>query len=379
MTRNKEIRQVDEFKLESGTKDNNNLRRIDKSKFIYIPFFVTLSILFSLFMVTTIRFQNVGRVINYAGLVRGGTQRLVKITVFGDKNNYNPISDIDKILDGLINGSKTLKLAKLPNKDYNNSLQELNELWEKVKKAVYVYNENPSTTDDLLELSEKHFIAADKTVSIAEEYSTQLSERLQILEIISIVVLLLLFIVIVKDVIESFRLYNDNKSLGNKAYTDAHTKIPNKNRCEQIFGDVSEIKIPTAVMMFDLNNLKKVNDTLGHTAGDIMILNFANILRNEIPEKQFVGRYGGDEFVSVLQNVNEDDVKMIISNIQRAVDSFNHQGIKPFISFAVGYELSTSFEHSTLKVLLNKADYKMYINKNDVKAKQIKEDSVIQP
>ena len=52
--------------------------------------------------------------------------------------------------------------------------------------------------------------------------------------------------------------------------------------------------------MFDLNNLKEVNDTLGHAAGDSMIANFAHILRKVVPEKDFVGRYGGDEFIAIL-------------------------------------------------------------------------------
>ena len=45
--------------------------------------------------------------------------------------------------------------------------------------------------------------------------------------------------------------------------------------------------------MFDLNNLKTVNDTMGHSAGDQLILNFAKLLCSVIPEKDFVGRYGG--------------------------------------------------------------------------------------
>ena len=48
---------------------------------------------------------------------------------------------------------------------------------------------------------------------------------------------------------------------------------------------------PTACIMFDLNNLKTVNDTMGHSAGDQLILNFAKLLRSVIPEKDFVGRY----------------------------------------------------------------------------------------
>ena len=81
--------------------------------------------------------------------------------------------------------------------------------------------------------------------------------------------------------------------------------------------DITCIKILTAVLayegiayqymapvvlkmsiMFDLNNLKRANDTYGHAVGDQLITNFARLLRNAIPAKDFVGRYGGDEFIT---------------------------------------------------------------------------------
>ena len=48
-----------------------------------------------------------------------------------------------------------------------------------------------------------------------------------------------------------------------------------------------------------LNDLKKVNDTLGHEMGDIMILNFAKLLRKVVPLRYFVDRFGGDEFIVI--------------------------------------------------------------------------------
>ena len=83
-----------------------------------------------------------------------------------------------------------------------------------------------------------------------------------------------------------------NKLLEHRAYTDAHTGLPNKSACKELLGNKEIISEPTACIMFDLNNLKTVNDTMGHSAGDQLILNFARLLRNVSPEKDFVGRYG---------------------------------------------------------------------------------------
>lgn len=70
------------------------------------------------------------------------------------------------------------------------------------------------------------------------------------------------------------------------------------------------------MIIFDLNDLKEVNDTLGHIAGDTLIMNFAHIIRTSIPEKYFVGRYGGDEFIALLNDVSEDEVKSIIKRFK---------------------------------------------------------------
>ncbi len=75
--------------------------------------------------------------------------------------------------------------------------------------------------------------------------------------------------------------------------------------------------------MFDLNNLKTVNDTMGHSAGDQLILNFAKLLRSVIPEKDFVGRYGGDEFIAVIYHTSEAEIKEILKSLYREKERLN--------------------------------------------------------
>ena len=97
------------------------------------------------------------------------------------------------------------------------------------------------------------------------------------------------------------RLSKDNSELSEKAYIDLATGLPNKNKCEEILTVHRNISKPTACFMLDLNDLKKVNDTLGHEMGDIMILNFAKLLRKVVPLQYFVGRFGGDEFIVIAE------------------------------------------------------------------------------
>lgn len=61
--------------------------------------------------------------------------------------------------------------------------------------------------------------------------------------------------------------------------------------------------------MFDLNDLKLTNDTYGHVMGDKLIITFANVLKETIGYFNFVGRFGGDEFIAVMYNTSKNDVR----------------------------------------------------------------------
>ena len=68
--------------------------------------------------------------------------------------------------------------------------------------------------------------------------------------------------------------------------------------------------------MFDMNNLKQINDSLGHAAGDSAIQNFARMLRLSVPEHYFVGRFGGDEFLVILHHADASLLDTIIASLQ---------------------------------------------------------------
>ena len=154
-----------------------------------------------------------------------------------------------------------------------------------------------------------------------------------------------------------------NKLLEHRAYTDAHTGLPNKSACKELLGNKEIISEPTACIMFDLNNLKTVNDTMGHSAGDQLILNFARLLRNVIPEKDFVGRYGGDEFMAVIYHTSQTEVEEILKCLCLEKDRLNNREDKMLIDYAYGWALSANDGKYTIQTLLDKADSYMYENK----------------
>ena len=117
------------------------------------------------------------------------------------------------------------------------------------------------------------------------------------------------------------------------------TGLPNKGSCEELLNNRGILREPTACVIFDLNNLKTVNDTMGHSAGDQLILSFARLLRRVIPEKHFVGRYGGDEFMAVIYHTDRQEVEGILDSLRREADAANRDGNQLPLSYAYGWRM----------------------------------------
>lgn len=144
--------------------------------------------------------------------------------------------------------------------------------------------------------------------------------------------------------------------------------------CEELLKDKTFITTPEACLVFDLNNLKLANDTLGHSVGDQLISNFARLLRNAIPAEHFVGRYGGDEFLVILSHASHELIDEVLKQLDAAILHFNSSGKNVAVSYAYGYALSSDDKECTIRTLFDKADQHMYENKKAKKASMKKED-----
>lgn len=159
-----------------------------------------------------------------------------------------------------------------------------------------------------------------------------------------------------------------NRGVKRKAYIDS-TGIMNKNACMERMNllDNKDSTLNIGFAMFDLNNLKQVNDYWGHEEGDKLIQNFVLLLRQASNKKYFLGRFGGDEFVAIIENCTEEQMKSYLKRIEELTDRFNQiQGVP--ISYACGFAISTKEHYYLMDDLLKEADKKMYENKKQMKA-----------
>ena len=337
-----------------------------KTPYLQSILIVILIVIVVTMMVQISHLQGTARVVNYAGLVRGATQRTVKLEITGEQRD-DLIRYLDKILSGLKNANGNYNLVKLDDKNYEQCLDKQMEYWKTLKKEIYNVREKSYENTDIVEVSEQYFEYADQTVTAAEKYSEKIAGRIRTIEYITVFDMMLLIILMISQYTQELKMMKTNKALEQKAYIDVHTGLPNKSKCEELLRDTSVLLKPIGCIVFDMNNLKTVNDTLGHTAGDSLISNFARIVRNVIPPKDYVGRYGGDEFMAVIYETDEKNVEAILKHLKEEVNRFNQYGKHTPISYAHGWAISTEFRECTLRTLFDRADHRMYLNKQEQK------------
>lgn len=117
-----------------------------------------------------------------------------------------------------------------------------------------------------------------------------------------------------------------------------------------------------ALIIFDCNNFKYINDTYGHKKGDMVLKGLASILSHQTRKGDIAARWGGDEFLIVAPFTNMEGCESIANRIQKELKAFS-QEIGIHISVSIGAALSP-LEGVTIDDLLHIADQRMYKKKN---------------
>ncbi len=332
---------------------------------------VILIVLFLGIMGLVSKIQGTARVVNYSGLVRGSTQRLTKLEDAGEPRD-DLMEKIQSFIDGLQNGSEELNLVSLQDKAFQTKMVELNAYFQELKEELLKVREVGYENTDIIAMSEQFFGICDEATSLAEDYSQRKASELNVLEQIVVADIIGLLILIGIELLKALRYAAQNRILQGKVYLDEATGLPNKNKCEEILNDpqVFTAEDAVALMVFDLNNLRTINNRLGHEKGDEYIRSFAQQMRLAVPEQHFAGRDGGDEFIAVLKSVNREEIEQCLQSIKEQCAKYSEEYPQMPISYAAGYAWSGDFDGTTMRELFRLADKNMYIDKNRAKLEE---------
>jgi diguanylate cyclase len=166
------------------------------------------------------------------------------------------------------------------------------------------------------------------------------------------------------------------RRLSEEVSTDALTQVANRRGLALAFeaevarserqrvGGADAAAPLLAVGLIDIDNFKKLNDTLGHAAGDVALKNLAAAVRERLRPTDHLARFGGEEFVVLLPATPVEEAQQALTRLQRSLSEalFLHDGREVFVTFSAGVTAWRPGE--ALQPALERADEALYVAKH---------------
>ncbi len=242
------------------------------------------------------------------------------------------------------------------------------ESWRQIESLL---QQDPINNIDLGLARDAHFKSMTNLSSGISDYTKVLNKKISQYQGLVMVLFFAIAMVMLNNLLRTHTELQQSKALAQTAQIDTATGLYNRSRCQELFksNPSPTTKKRPAILVLDLNDLKKTNDTLGHRVGDELIQVFANLLKEAsgvhmVPP--FIGRYGGDEFIIYYEDVeNEEEIKIYLKELTFLTQNANDDENRFRISYAVGYcyVANHADEKLTIRQLFDKADEAMYENK----------------
>lgn len=149
-------------------------------------------------------------------------------------------------------------------------------------------------------------------------------------------------------------------------YLDPLTGLRNRNYFNHIEEKMDSMPYPQGFIISDLNDLKKTNDLYGHLVGDVLIIKYAEVLK-EVFKDWIIFRTGGDEFLLFKKSVDKDEMQALIKKSKEVLKETSiksDDGIIEGVSAAIGYSIRESSDKS-IEEMIKIADQAMYKDKKN--------------
>ena len=168
--------------------------------------------------------------------------------------------------------------------------------------------------------------------------------------------------VIIRDISEPHR---SAELIRRQAHFDSLTALPNRflslDRLSQILMEVQKNHEKAAIFFLDLDDFKKVNDSLGHEVGDKLLIEAAHRLQQALKKNDTVGRLGGDEFIVLISSLDDESDALVIADrlLKAFRKPFKLEGRDLILTLSIGIAISPK-DGTSASVLLRNADTAMY-------------------
>lgn len=274
-----------------------------------ISLFLSLILFGGLTIHTVLQSQSNGRLINYVGLVRGASQRLIKLELAGRQSD-----DIIEYLDGILlelqGGEAKYGLPSSKDPAYLKDLAKLDLMWEQIKEEIAAYRSGTTDSGKLLALSEDFFEQANRTVFSADDYSSHQMRFLLTFCLVMVGIMSLTWVFIFwansKNLLQ---LELQNEKLSDLTHRDTLTGVylisAFKEKAQNLLENLPE---HFAVVYTDFSDFKYINDVFGYDYGDLLLSEYGKILQDGLADNELCGRVSADNFVLLLHYKDKQEI-----------------------------------------------------------------------
>lgn len=158
------------------------------------------------------------------------------------------------------------------------------------------------------------------------------------------------------------------KELEKMAFLDNLTRLANRNyiqrEIQNRFEETKRYNLPFGILFMDIDHFKKFNDEYGHDVGDIVLRYVAKTLSSNFRPFDFYGRWGGEEFIGVIHNIDETELMILGNRVRELVASsyiLNNSNQTLKVTISVGATMAK--KEDTIESLIKRADELLYKSK----------------
>ncbi len=160
------------------------------------------------------------------------------------------------------------------------------------------------------------------------------------------------------------KLSEANQSLEEKINRDPLTGLYRKSFFDEKLAEALEYEQTVTLVIADIDNFKTVNDHYGHLAGDSVLREFADLIKNQLRENDIFARWGGEEFLILFNCSKQEKIVEKIETIRKMVETHSFETVG---ALTVSFGVATSRENETVQSLLERADRALYFAKTNGK------------
>ncbi len=158
-----------------------------------------------------------------------------------------------------------------------------------------------------------------------------------------------------------------NRKMKFMAKMDNLTKVYNRhsiqNKLNEEYKKAQNLKSDLSLIIFDIDNFKKCNDTYGHLFGDKVLSEVAKCVKNNIRDSDTIGRYGGEEFIVLFPSTSLENAYNVANKIRNKISELELESDQGTVNVTASFGLAHISQSTDEKDLIDKADIALYVAK----------------